>query len=177
MNDLAAAAALVLAGIFLWAAVAKVAARTATVASFRGLGLPVPGALATGVPALEVALAAGLVVAPAVAAYAALALLLAFSIVVGRAVAGGSTVGCACFGGGAQDRPVSVLALVRNGGLGGLAVVATGAGSGDALWPAWPALVVVTVVVALAGIVFAAVEMRRAGGHPFSKWRRGDGIG
>ena len=42
MIDFARAAALVLAGVFGWAAVAKALAPTATTASFRGLGLPAP---------------------------------------------------------------------------------------------------------------------------------------
>ena len=167
MTDLARAAALVLAAIFAWAAVAKATARAATAASFGGLGLPAPPALAAVVPVVEAALAVALVVAPGVAAFAALGLVIAFSAVVGRAVARGSTVGCACFGAGgaADDRPVSVLEIVRNGGLGALAVVATAAGSGPALWPALPALVIITVAVALGRVALAAADLRRQGGH------------
>ena len=168
MSELAQAAALVLAAVFAWAAVAKVAARPATIASFRGLGLPAPAALAAAVPAVELALAVGLVVVPAPASFAALAVLLGFSVVIGRAVAGGSSVGCACFGGGAEDRPVSVLELVRNGGLGALAIVASGAGAGPALWPSLPAAVLITVLVALARVGLAAAELRQAGGHVLS---------
>ena len=167
MTDLAAASALVLAVIFAWAAVAKVRQRTATVTSFRGLGLPAPALLATIVPAAELALAVGLVVAPAPSAFVALALVLAFSVVIGRAVAGGVAVGCACFG-GSDDRPVSVLELVRNGALGALAVVASGAGAGSALWPSLPALVIVSVLVALARVGLAAAELRQDGGHVLS---------
>jgi hypothetical protein len=83
-------------------------------------------------------------------------------------VARGSTVGCACFGGGAEDRPVSVLELVRNAGLGALAIVASGAGTGSALWPSLPAAVLVTVLVALARVGLAAAELRQAGGHVLS---------
>lgn len=165
---MAQAAALVLAAVFAWAAAAKLGARAATVASFRGLGLPAPGALAVAVPLIEVVLALALVVAPAQASFAALAVLLAFTVVIGRAVAGGSSVGCACFGGSAGARPVSVLELVRNAGLGALAIVATGAGAGSALWPSLPAVVLVTVLVALARVGFAAAELRRAGGHLLS---------
>jgi uncharacterized membrane protein YphA (DoxX/SURF4 family) len=168
VSELGQAAALVLAAVFAWAAVAKVAARPATAASFRGLGLPAPAALAVAVPVVEVVLALGLVAAPAPASFAALAVLLAFSVVIGRAVARGSTVGCACFGGGAEDRPVSVLELVRNGGLGALAIVASGAGAGSALWPSLPAAVLVTVLVALARVGLAAAELRQAGGHVLS---------
>lgn len=164
MSDLAAASALVLAAVFAWAAVAKVRHRVATVASFRGLRLPAPGALATVVPVVEGALAVGLVVAPASSGFAALALVLAFSVVIGRAVAAGATVGCACFG-GADDRPVSVVELVRNGALGALAVIASGAGAGPALWPSLPAVVIVTVLVALGRVALAAAQLRQDGGH------------
>jgi hypothetical protein len=168
VSELAQAAALVLAAVFAWAAVAKIVARPATVSSFRGLGLPAPASLAVAVPVAELGLAVGLVLAPAPASLAALLVLLAFSVVIGRAVAGGSTVGCACLGGGAEDRPVSVLELVRNGGLGALAIVATGAGAGSALWPSLPAAVLVTVMVALSRVGLAAAELRQAGGHLLS---------
>ena len=179
MVDLAQAAALVLAAVFGWAAVAKVRAAGPTTASFRGLGLPAPRLLARAVPAVEAVLAVALVLRPAVAAFAALALVVVFSLVIVRAVAAGSTVGCACFGGGSgeDDRPVSVLEVVRNGGLGALAIVATGAGAGTALWPSLPALVIVTVLVALSRVGLAAAELRRAGGHVFSTPLPGDGIG
>jgi hypothetical protein len=175
--DLARALALVLAAVFAWAAVAKVRERDATVASFRGLGLLWPSQLAVVVPAVEVGLAVALVAVPEVAAFAALALVLAFSLVIGRAVAVGSTVGCACFGGHADDRPVSVLELVRNGALGAMAVLASAAGPGSALWPDLPALVIVTVVVALARVGLAAAELRRAGGHVWSTPLPGEGRG
>ena len=168
MSDVAAAAALALAAVFAWAALAKVRERQATVASFRGLGLPAPRTLSVVVPVAEAALAVALVAAPVPAAFFALVVVLAFSVVIGRAVAAGSSVGCACFGGVADDRPVSVLELVRNGALGGLAVVATGAGAGPALWPSLPALVIVTVLVALGRVGIAAAELRRAGGRIFA---------
>jgi uncharacterized membrane protein YphA (DoxX/SURF4 family) len=161
------AAALVLAVVFLWAAVAKVRDRAGTAASFRGLGLPAPAALAVAVPVVEVALAVGLVVRPSIAGWLALALLVAFTLVIAGAIARGVEVGCACFGSAANDRPVSTLEVVRNAGLAALAVVATGA-SGDALWPALPAIVIVTVVVALGRVGLAMAELRMAGGHVFS---------
>jgi hypothetical protein len=178
VRDVAEAAALVLAAVFAWAAVAKLRARSATAASFAGLRLPGAAVLATVVPVVEGALAVGLVLVPGVAAFAALALLLAFSVVIGRAVATGAEVGCACFGGGgAEDRPVSVLELVRNAGLGALAIVASGAGGTGVLgrWPALPALVIVTVVVALGRVALAAAELRQAGGHLLSTPLPGEG--
>lgn len=182
MSDLGQAAALVLAGVFAWAGVAKARQPGPTAASFDGLGLPRPRALARVVPAVELGVAVAMVVAPVPAAWAALVLLAAFSVVLIRAVARGATVTCACFGGGsgagADTRPVSSLELVRNGGLGGLALVASGAGGGTALWPSLPASVIVTVLVALVRVAFAAVELRQQGGHllatplPGEEWRR-----
>lgn len=172
MIDLARAAAIVLAAVFVLAAVAKGRDQPSTVASFRGLRLPAPGFMAKVVPLVEVGVAVGMIVAPATSAGPALVLLVAFSAVIARAVAAGSTVSCACFGGGArgasEDRPVSTVELVRNAGLGALAIVASGAGEGSALWPSLPAVVIVTVVVALVRIAFGAVELRRLGGHVFS---------
>jgi hypothetical protein len=168
VNDLGGAAALVLAVVFMWAAVAKLRTQPRTTTSFRGLGLPAPRLLAKAVPAVEAAVTAGLVAAPALAAWPALALVLAFSVIIGRAVAAGSAVSCACFGGAADDaRPVSVVELVRNAGLGALAIVASGAGAGRAT-TTLPALVIVTVLVALARVAFAAADLRRLGGHVFA---------
>jgi uncharacterized membrane protein YphA (DoxX/SURF4 family) len=181
VSDIAAAAAGVLALVFAWAGIAKLRTQPATAASFRGLGLPAPTALARAVPAAELAVAAGLVAAPALAAWVALVLLLAFTFVIGRAVVAGSTVSCACFGSAAStdgddERPVSVVELVRNAGLGALAIVASGAGAGPLARPALPALVIVTVLVALARVAFAAVELRRLGGHVWSTPLPGDGL-
>jgi uncharacterized membrane protein YphA (DoxX/SURF4 family) len=181
MTDLAAAAALVLAGVFAWAGVAKLRHHGPTLDSFRGLGLPAPAVLARTVPVVELAVAAGLLLAPALTAWVALALLLGFTFVIGRAIVRGSTVSCACFGGsasraGEDERPVSVVELVRNAGLGALAIVAGGAGAGRLDPPALPALVIVTGVVALARVAFAAVELRRLGGHVWSTPLPGDGV-
>lgn len=176
MTDLAEAAALVLAAVFAVAAVAKARRRAATTASFRGLGLSAPGVLAVAVPAVEAVLAVTLVLVPGPASFAALALLLAFTAVIVRAVISGSTVTCACFGASTpDDRPVSVLELVRNSGLGALAVVATGAGATFPGWPSLPALVIVTVLVALGRVGLAAAELRQVGGHVFSTPLPGEG--
>ena len=171
MRDLGGAAALVLAVVFAWAAVAKVRTPAETASSFRGLGLPGASQLAKVVPLVELAVAVGLVLAPPLVAWVALALVLVFSVVIARAVAAGSTVTCACFGSAAgrgdEARPVSAVELVRNAGLGALAVVASGSGPGS-LRTSLPALVIVSVLVALSRVAFAAVDLRRQGGHVFS---------
>lgn len=169
MRDVGGAAALVLAVVFGWAAVAKFRTPAETTASFHGLGLPAASALAKVVPVVELGVAAGLVVAPALVAWPALALVLAFSVVIARAVAAGSTVSCACFGTAPIDdaQPVSVVELVRNAGLGALAIVASGASAGR-VRTSLPALVIVSVLVALSRVGFAAVDLRRMGGHVFA---------
>ncbi len=161
MTEIAQASALVLALVFAWAAWAKAINRSPIVASFRGLGLPAPAALAVVVPVVEATLAIALVLRPAPAALAAFVLLVVFSVGIGRAVAAGSTVACACFGASAGERPVSVLELVRNGGLGALAIVANGAGTSTALWPSVPATVIVTVLVVVGRVALGAAAVRR----------------
>lgn len=169
MRDVGGAAALVLAVVFAWAAVAKFRSPAETAASFHGLHLPAASLLARAVPIVEVGVAGGLLLAPALAAWVALALVLAFSLVIVRAVAAGSTVTCACFGASpaaSEDtaRPVSTVEVVRNAGLGGLAIVASGAAAGS-VRTSLPALVIVSVLVALSRVGFAAADLRRLGGH------------
>ncbi len=114
--------AVALAGLFAWAGAAKAVDRRATARSFRALGLPGGSLLTTGVPVAELALAAALVVAPAVGAPLALGLLAAFTAVLARALRAGVAVGCGCFG-TARRGPVSGRDLVRNAVLGVLALV------------------------------------------------------
>ncbi len=125
----ASAAALILAAVFVWAASAKIGSLGATAASFAELGLVAPSSLAPTVAALEL-LAAGLLVrVPVVGAGAALFLLVAFSVVLVRAISSGLVVSCACFGGTA-DRVISPLDVARNVGLAILAQFA--------LFAPWP---------------------------------------
>ena len=58
------AAAVVLAAIFVWAAVAKLRDRPATLRAFTAAGLPAPDALAVVVPAVELVLAGLLLAVP-----------------------------------------------------------------------------------------------------------------
>ncbi|MBW3651315.1 MAG: hypothetical protein KY458_12185 [Actinobacteria bacterium] len=134
MHDAGRLAALALAGLLGWAAVAKLRRRPATIASFQDLRLPAPSVLAVVVPVVEAFVAAALVLRPRLGGWPALLLLAAFSIVIVRAVAAGAEAPCACFGSGGE-RPVSTRELVRNAVLAALAVLATGAGPGWALSP------------------------------------------
>jgi hypothetical protein len=122
--------AIALAAVFAWAGAAKTVDRRTTARSFRALGLPGGALLTTGVPVAELALAPGLVLAPAVAGPVAFGLLVAFSVVLGRALRDGVAVGCGCFG-TARRGPVSVRDLVRNAALAAVALaVAVAGGTG-----------------------------------------------
>ena len=169
MDEVAYAAALALAAVFAWAGVAKLASRAATERAFRGLGLVAPRGLAVGVPATELALATGLVVAPAEAAIAALAVLAGFTTFLVRSLGRGEAGGCGCFG---TSRPAAVsgVDVARNGLLALAAVVATFA-SGPTV--PGPAAVSGVAVVAAAGAGGLAVLRRRAGGAGVPAGRQG----
>jgi uncharacterized membrane protein YphA (DoxX/SURF4 family) len=116
-------AAIVLGAVFVVAAVSKMVAGTAWVAQARELGAP--SSVATALPGVELVLGALLVVgiaqpAPAVGAAA---LLVLFSVAIGRQLVDGRHPPCACFGAWSQ-RPLGDGHLVRNAGLFVLALVA-----------------------------------------------------
>lgn len=165
MTDVAYTAAVFLAGVFAWAGLAKLADRRRTTATFAELGLPVPAVLGTAVPVTELALALGLLLVPAVAAFAALGLLAAFTTFLVRAVRAGSQVGCGCFGSARSD-PVSSVEVARNLALACAAVVA-GFATGPVL-PGLDAVVLTTTAGALAAVLLALADLRRRTGHVFA---------
>ena len=159
MDEVAYAAALALAAVFAWAGGAKLASRAATERAFRGLGLVAPRGLALGVPVTELALAAGLVVAPAEAAIVALAVLAGFTTLLVRSLGRGDAGGCGCFG-TSRPAPVSGVDVARNGLL-GLAAVGAAFASG----PVAPGLGAVAAVTVAAGTGAAGLAaLRRRGG-------------
>jgi uncharacterized membrane protein YphA (DoxX/SURF4 family) len=115
-EGVASAAAIGLAVVLAWAAVAKVANRRATVESFTELGLVAPSALVWAVAVAELVAAVLLVLVPVAGAALAVVLLVAFTVVLFRALRSGLVVGCACFG-AVSDRSISPLDLARNVGL------------------------------------------------------------
>lgn len=117
------ACALVLAGVFVRAGVAKAVRPAETAAGFVALGVPASPVTARIVPVVELALAAILLAAPRAGGVAALVLLAAFTAFVGRTLRRGLAVPCNCFG-AARAEPVSRVDLLRNLLLGGLAVAA-----------------------------------------------------
>ncbi len=119
-------AAVILAAVFSWAAVAKGARRRDTVAAFTGLGIPAPAVLAVAVPVAELAIAVLLVVRPQIGGALALAMLAAFTLAIVGALRRGVDTGCGCFG-SRRDAPVNPSDVVRNALLAAFAVLATGA--------------------------------------------------
>lgn len=126
MDWLVAGARLVLFAVFAVAGVAKALDRAGTRRSLAGFHVPerMAGPVAWLLPAVEIAAATGLLVTPATraAAAAVLALLAAFSVALGRALARGERPDCHCFG-QVHAAPISRLTLVRNAGLAALAVL------------------------------------------------------
>jgi hypothetical protein len=152
MNGAATAAAWVLAAVLAWAAVAKALRRDETATSFAALALPRPETLAVVVPAAEVGVVVALVISPAVGGTLALALLLAFSIVIVRALRAGVTAPCACFGARRGDG-LSPWDVLRNGMLMALAAIATAT-----VAPVQPSIATFGAVAAIAAL--AAIVLR-----------------
>jgi uncharacterized membrane protein YphA (DoxX/SURF4 family) len=134
------AAALALALVFAVAAVAKLRRRAGTARAFAGLGLASPRVLALGVPVVELALAAGLVVVPGWAGIVALAVLAGFTAFVVQAIRRGDPQGCGCFG-ATRPAPMGPAELLRNGllALGAVIAAFTPRPSPWTCWP-WPLL-------------------------------------
>lgn len=121
---------MVLVGVFLASGLAKLRDRNATATAAGALGVPIrfTGAVANFLPAIELSIAAalvlGLVVAPVRrgGAAAAVALLGAFTIAMARTLRRGQTPLCHCFG-STGTHPIGTDSLVRNGALVALSVV------------------------------------------------------
>ncbi len=116
-------AALVLAGVLIWAAGAKAIRPRETADQFNDIGLRAAGSLAIALPLIELATAVLLIVSPGWGGVVAFALLAGFTVILVRLVASGRPVPCHCFGGSSTE-PVSALTLVRNGCLLALAALA-----------------------------------------------------
>jgi hypothetical protein len=147
---------IVLAAVLAVAAVAKIADRRALPARLRAMGVAAPwnGWLATGLPVAELVVAVALVVAPHsdLPALAAVVLLVGFTVFLVASIR--RAVPCPCFGAVRTGAPSSVPgAVMRNGFLVALAVVATG--SVDGARPAG------TLLVAVVGAAAAALVVTR----------------
>lgn len=121
MHGVAYGAALLVAAVFLRAAVAKLLDPIGTSAAFRALGLP--DITSVAIPVIELALVAALVLVPGWGAAFALALLAAFTTFLALARRSGVRTGCNCFG-SARRAPISWVEILRNGLLASITVVA-----------------------------------------------------
>lgn len=161
MSDIGSGAALLLAGVFAVAGIAKLRRRAATAATFRALRLPAAGPAAVAVPVAELAVAGLLLALPAVGAALALAALIAFIGVLATALRRDEPVSCGCFG-SAGDDPVTAADLVRNALLVAAAAVAMTAGTRGL--PSLPAAVAVSAAAVIGLVVVALVRVRLATG-------------
>ncbi len=145
LTSLAPLAALLVALVFAVAAVTKLGDQPSSVADFAALGLPAPAALARVVPPAELAIAALLLIAPAVGATLASLALMAFTAVLAAALRAGRRVSCGCLG-PLSRKPVSTATLGRNAGLIALAVLAAATPAPTGVLPTLPAADVVLAV-------------------------------
>jgi uncharacterized membrane protein YphA (DoxX/SURF4 family) len=156
MGAIALAARVVLAIAFAIAAVEKLRGLTRVREQMSELLGARVGRIATiATPIVELLLAVALVIArsSAVPGILAALVLLAFTAVLVRAEA--RHVPCPCFGGGAPERPVGPLSILRNGVLLALAVLATGDANGASL----PAALLASAIFAV--VTYAAVRAAR----------------
>jgi uncharacterized membrane protein YphA (DoxX/SURF4 family) len=118
-----AIAAVGLGAVFVIAGAAKIALGTAWPAQARAMDAPMP--VATVVPGIELIVGAALItrLAMPLPALAAIALLVAFSVLIARQLVDGRHPPCACFGAWSH-RPLSGNHLVRNAILLAVAVLA-----------------------------------------------------
>lgn len=124
-------ASLLIAAVFIVAAVTKLADRAGTRTAVREFGAPasLAGFLAIGLPVAELSVAVAIVYGPTrtIGAAGALGLLLVFSVAIAIRLGRGSAPNCNCFG-QLHSEPVSWKTLARNGVLAVLAGSALAAG-------------------------------------------------
>lgn len=104
----------VLAGAFVWAAIAKLRNHTETVRGFTELRVPAPAALAVAIPTIELAIVIALITAPRAGATAALVVLTALTAMLAVRLNDGPPVRCGCFG-SRSDEDISFVEPLRNG--------------------------------------------------------------
>lgn len=117
-------AAVLLALVFMIAAVSKFRDPDATRRTLRDFGLPNPRLLAVVLPITEGATAMLLVVSPRTGGPCAVALLAAFTTLIAGRLMAGHRDACGCFGAWSR-KPLSWRDIVRNLVLTGLGVVST----------------------------------------------------
>jgi hypothetical protein len=166
-QELSAAAALLLAGVFAIASAAKLRRPVLTRSAVAQFGLPT--SLARPLPLVELFAAMLLVASPRVGGVFAFVLLCLFTMVVVRTLAHGRVVRCGCFG-SVDDRPISAATIVRNVALlVGAGVAALG--RSFATRPALAAVITVVVGAASVAVVIALMTLRSDTGALFPKIR------
>lgn len=113
MTGLASLLAIALALVLIAAGSAKFRSPSRTTADFAALGLPAPGLLARVVPAVEIGVAAALILVPGWGGVAAFGLLALFTALLVSLVRSGQIISCSCFG-AVSDEPVSWVEVTRN---------------------------------------------------------------
>lgn len=154
-------AAVVLAAVFVVAALTKLREPLATARDFEGLGLPRARTMAVFVPVAELSVATLLLLVPPAGAIGALVTLAFFTtFLVGRLRAGVHAP-CACFGSARRD-PLSGLEVARNVGFAVLAAVALA--TDRPVRPSIADVAVVVVPVLVAALALRVARDRRVGG-------------
>jgi len=155
LQGLALASNLVLGAVLLWTGVAKLRGSQRSNPLLEALGIQHTAnrALVVGVSCVELLIGAALVLGHSarILAAACLALLLLLTLAVGWALALGRSASCNCFG-AADNRPIGLQSLVRNGILLTLAVFAFAFNAADP----WTAVLtpMATLLVFLTAAVF-----------------------
>jgi hypothetical protein len=153
---------LLLAGVLIAAAVAKLASPRAGQAALGGLGFATPGARALAfwcLVALELALAAGVAAGSTEAAWLGATLMLLFALAIAGAVLRGRAgEPCGCFG--ARSR-IGWSGVARNLGLAAGFVVVAVLDSSDLSTDQWLALGLIGALVACAGLGAATLALAR----------------
>lgn len=111
-----------LAAAFLAAAIAKLRSPETTLDEFTQIGVPAPETARYAIPAIEIAIAGGLIFTPPAAGIAAFVLLVGFTTTLAAIIASGRSVSCACFG-AISTEPVGKNQIYRNFVLLGMALV------------------------------------------------------
>ncbi len=158
MAEVSSIAAVALALILVWAAIAKATTPAETTADFALLGLPTPAILARLVPLAELAIGVLLVILPGWGGVAAFVMLTGFTALLVGLVRSGQQISCSCFG-AVSGEPVSWVEVTRNGAL---LLMAAGAATLDSLvGPGFAAVVAFSAASVIAVVVIQLVTFRR----------------
>ncbi len=158
VRELATIAAVVLAVLLVWAAVAKVRAPLETAGNFEQLGVPAPLLMARVVPAVEVVVALLLLAVPGWGGVAAFALLACFTVLLVSLVRSGATVACSCFG-TVSDEPISWVEVTRNVVL--LMMAALALSIDQLAAPSFAGVVAFSALAVVAGVAVQLVAFKR----------------